>query len=58
MIIQDPTQVLESGEETLFPALHVGTERTSGVVSLLFLCLFCSICVFRTSDVVFFYFFF
>ncbi|XP_050381259.1 uncharacterized protein LOC126798357 [Argentina anserina] len=28
---QDPTQVLESGEETLFPALHVGTERTSGV---------------------------
>lgn len=35
MIIQDPTQELESGEETLFPALHVGTERTSGVVSLL-----------------------
>ncbi|KAM5581016.1 hypothetical protein ABKV19_010297 [Rosa sericea] len=28
---QDPTQVLESGEETLFPALRFGTERTSGV---------------------------
>ncbi|KAL6139975.1 hypothetical protein ACLB2K_058276 [Fragaria x ananassa] len=28
---QDTPRMLESGEETLFPALHVGTERTSGV---------------------------
>ncbi|MED6187370.1 hypothetical protein PIB30_075806, partial [Stylosanthes scabra] len=30
----DPSEVLESGEETFFPALHVGLEKTSAVVSL------------------------
>ncbi|KAH7532873.1 hypothetical protein FEM48_Zijuj04G0068800 [Ziziphus jujuba var. spinosa] len=28
---QDPAEVLESGEETFFPALHVGLENTSAV---------------------------
>ncbi|XP_062106345.1 uncharacterized protein LOC133817761 [Humulus lupulus] len=28
---QDPVEVLESGEETFFPALHVGLEKTSSV---------------------------
>ncbi|XP_061359757.1 uncharacterized protein LOC133303798 [Gastrolobium bilobum] len=27
----DPSEVLESGEETFFPALHVGLEKTSSV---------------------------
>ncbi|XP_027357852.1 uncharacterized protein LOC113867079 isoform X2 [Abrus precatorius] len=27
----DPSEVLESGEETFFPALHVGLEKTSAV---------------------------
>nr|ACU16221.1 unknown [Glycine max] len=30
----DASEVLESGEETFFPALHVGLEKTSAVVSL------------------------
>ncbi|KAL6287595.1 hypothetical protein ACE6H2_011985 [Prunus campanulata] len=28
---QDPIEVVESGEDTFFPALHVGTEKTSAV---------------------------
>ncbi|KAF3443923.1 hypothetical protein FNV43_RR13613 [Rhamnella rubrinervis] len=28
---QDPTEVLESGEETIFPALHVGLKKTSAL---------------------------
>ncbi|KAI4346807.1 hypothetical protein L6164_007674 [Bauhinia variegata] len=28
---KDPSEVLESGEETFFPALHVGLEKTSAV---------------------------
>ncbi|WVY95514.1 hypothetical protein V8G54_034602 [Vigna mungo] len=32
-MILDESEVLESGEETFFPALHVGLEKTSAVVS-------------------------
>lgn len=32
-LIQDPDQVLESGEETYFPALRIGVEKSSAVVS-------------------------
>jgi hypothetical protein len=35
--VQDPNEVLESGEETFFPALHVGKENKSAVVSFLFM---------------------
>jgi hypothetical protein len=35
--VQDPNEVLESGEETFFPALHVGMENKSAVVSFLFM---------------------
>jgi len=31
---QDPSEVLESGEETFFPAICVGHESKSSVVSI------------------------
>lgn len=33
VLIQDPRELLESGEQTIFPALHVGEEKQSAVVS-------------------------
>lgn len=33
LLIQDPGEALESGEQTVFPALHVGEEKQSAVVS-------------------------
>jgi hypothetical protein len=42
---QDPSEVLESGEETFFPALCVGHESASAVVSILCLLFFCVTCI-------------
>lgn len=33
LLIQDPGEALESGEQTVFPALRVGEEKQSAVVS-------------------------
>lgn len=39
MFVQDPPEVLESGEETYFPALHIGLAKATSVVSFHFVCL-------------------
>lgn len=37
--VQDSNEVLENGEDTFYPALQVGLEKTSAVVSFLSLCM-------------------